>query len=424
VSKLRAVTRWPSRRVIYIAGLTRAFGASMTSVLVGLYLSALGYGTLAIGLVISCSLAGGALVTFLTSLFGDWFGRKRSLVAMALLVGLGGTVVALWPKPGVVVIAALAGAVATSPRGLASFDTLEQAMLAQAAPDWERTRHFAYWNFLQTMGAALGALAAGIPNLLQRGSGASLLAGYRLAFFLYGALGLSLAGIYSLLGSAIEASGEGTRHQLFPPLSSKRVIYGLSGLFAVDAFAGAMAVQSFLSYWFSLRYGFGAARLGVIFFAANLLSSLSFLLAARLARRFGLINTMVFTHLPSSFLFMAMALAPTGGWAMGFFLARQLLSQMDVPTRQSYLMAVVKPEERTAAAGFTMLSRTIANVPGPWVGAYLVQALGLASPIMLCGWLKVAYDLALYFAFRRTRPPEERRRKHVAKELAQGSGPK
>jgi len=235
-----------------------------------------------------------------------------------------------------------------------------------------------------------------------------LVSSYQVVFLFYGGLGVVLASVYSLLGSTVETGDTMPRRQLLPPVSSKRIIYGLSGLFALDSFAGAVTVQSFLSYWFSLRFGFAAARLGVIFFAANLLGSFSFLIAARLARRFGLINTMVFTHIPAGLLFVAMAFAPTGGWAMAFFLARQLLSRMDIPTRQSYLMAVIKPQERTAAAGFTMLARTVAKVPGPSVAAYLVQAAGLASPMVFCGSLKIAYDLALYFAFRRVRPPEER----------------
>ncbi|HEV7215612.1 MAG TPA: MFS transporter, partial [Chloroflexota bacterium] len=301
-------------------------------------------------------------------------------------------------------LAAIAGTISPSGKEVGPFLSLEQAILPQTAPDARRTGLFAAYNLVGSLSSALGALVAAVPPLL----GVSTVVGGRLLLWAYALAALLLLLLYTRLSPKAEvirpdraAPRRGGLHR------SRGIVARLAVLFAVDSFAGAFVVQSLIAYWFHLRYGVDIAALGAIFFGVNLCAALSFLAAAPLARRIGLLNTMVFTHLPSNVLLVLVALMPNAGLAIAVLLLRSLLSQLDVPTRQSYTMAVVAPEERAAAAGITSVARSAAAAAAPaFAGATLaVPALGL--PFLIAGSLKIVYDLAILAIFRNIRPPEE-----------------
>ena len=394
------------RRLIYGATAVRSFGYGFVPVVLGLYLDALGHSPLRVGLLLSTLLAGRALLTLVVSLTADRMGRKRTLIGLALLTAFGGVGYALWPIYGVMVVFALTGGISPSAKDRGAFTVLEQSILPQTGTSTERNWIFARYNFVGTVAAAVGALATGLTSVIQ-GWGFTEVESYRALSLLYAVVAVIVGVLFASLSSAIEPETPPIRTRLLPDIRSKGIIGGLAGLFALDAFGGGLLVQSFLSYWFHIRYGLSPVALGTIFFLSGLLTSASYLVAARLAGRIGLINTMVFTHLPSNVLLMLVPLAPTVWGAITLYLAREALSQMDVPTRQSYVISVVGPDERTSAAGATMLSRNAAQSISPPLGGYLTQIVGQASPFLLCGLLKVIYDISLYFSFRGINPPEE-----------------
>jgi len=396
------------RRWIFGAVAVRAFAYGFASVVLGLYLEALGYGALKIGVLLSLALAGGAALTLGVSLLGDRIGRRRILILMAVIAAAGGLLFAAAPSYLALLAVAATGAVSPSGKDRGAFTAVEQAMLPETAPESQRNWVFARYNAVGTVASALGALAAGTAELLQH-AGMSELASYRAMFVGYSGLGVLSIVMYANLSDRVEPVVRIAASPLRRASRSRGIILGLAGLFALDAFGGALVVQSFLSYWFHVKFGLSADLLGVLFFFSGLLASLSFLAAARLARRFGLLNTMVFTHLPSNILLALVPLAPVAWGAVALYLVRESLSQMDVPTRQSYTVAVVAPEERTAAAGITTLSRNVAQSVSPSLGGYLAQTVALSSPFFVGAAVKGVYDVALYVFFRRVRPPEERR---------------
>lgn len=383
----------------------RTFAYGFISVVLGLYLAAIGLAPAAIGLVFTAALAGGAVMTVLLTTVADRVGRRRVLVWGAALMALSGAVFALAGNPLLLVVAAVVGTISPSGKEVGPFLSVEQAAIPQLVRDERRTSVFALYNIVGSVAGALGALAAGLPDLL----GLAPLTGYRVLMWSYVATGLILLLLFARLSAGVEAarvvrSGPSPRLGLH---RSRGVVARLAALFAIDSFAGGFVVQGLVAYWFHLRYGLSTATLGAIFFGTNLLSALSFLAAVPIARRIGLLRTMVFTHLPSNVLLLLVPLMPNVQLAVVMLLARHLLSQLDVPTRQSYTMAIVDPDERAAAAGFTSVARNTAAAVAPaFAGATLtLPALGL--PFLVAGGLKIVYDLAIFGVFRNVRPPEE-----------------
>jgi MFS family permease len=311
-------------------------------------------------------------------------------------------------------LAAVIGTISPSGNEVGPFLSIEQAALPQTTRDHYRTAVFGWYGLVGSFSTALGALCGGgLAGALQQ-AGQSPLTSYRAVVIGYALLGFLLGFLFTRLSPAIEATHL-LQHAAHPVKSrfglhrSRNVVLRLSALFMLDAFAGGLVVQSLIAYWFHLRFGVEAEVLGAIFFGANLFAGLSALAAARLAAKFGLINTMVWTHVPSNLLLMGVPLMPSLPLAIGVLLARFSISQMDVPTRQSYTMAVVAPDERSAAAGFTSVARTAASAVSPLITGALLHASLLSLPFFLAGGLKIVYDLTLYRSFRALKPPEESR---------------
>ena len=405
----------------------RSLAYGLLAVLLGVALADEGFSPVAIGVLITVSLLGDMVGTYVIGLFADTWGRRRTLALLALLMTATGVIFGLVTSYPVLLLAAFFGTLGTSASETAPFLPIDQAMISQITEPERRTALFARYNLAASLGAALGALAAGSPDLLTR-TGLPVTSGIRLLFGAYAALGLVVAGLSLRLSSSVEASArpplqaQRLRQRLVPPLHRSRgIVWRLTALFSVDALAGGLVVQSLAALYFHLRFGAPLATLAALFFGANLLSALSFLAAVPLARRFGLLNTMVFTHLPSNVLLALVAFAPTFPIAAVLQLARQLLSQMDVPTRQAYTMSLVDPEERTAAASVTSLARSLGSATSPVFSGLLLQGplLVLGLPFILAGTLKAAYDLTLWSVFRRVHLPEEDHRERQRADHAQ-----
>ncbi|MFN8637650.1 MAG: MFS transporter, partial [Chloroflexota bacterium] len=393
------------------------------SVILGLYLASLGYDTAAIGAIFTAVLVGDAAITILLTQVADRLGRRRVLLVGSGLMVLAGVAFAATDNLVVLTVAGIVGVLSPSGREVGPFSSLEQAILPQTSSDAQRTQVFATYNLVGTFAGAVGALAVGLPALF----GLEPTAAHRVLLWAYAATGALLAVAFSRLSAAVEAGGgshagvtEGVLAGAPSPAAAKRPRFGLhrsrgvalklAGLGALDSFGQGFVVQGLLAYWFHLRFGADVEALGTIFFGANLFSAVSFLAAAPLARRFGLLNTMVFTHLPSNFLLMLVPLMPNLELAVVVLLARQLLSQLDVPTRQSYTMAVVEPDERAAAAGVSAVARGTATAIAPVFSGAMLANPALGVPFLIAGSLKAVYDVALFFVFRKVRPPEERER--------------
>jgi len=382
----------------------RSLAYGFLSVILGLYLDAIGLSTTAIGWVFTAALAGGAVMTMIITAIADSFGRKILLIVGALLMALAGWVFAVSDNPILLTIAAIFGTISPSGKEVGPFLSLEQAILPQTTSDEQRTAVFSAYNLVGSFAGALGALAVSLPSFFSFTG----VAGYRFLIWGYILSAVLLALLFALLSPAVEAKKKTTSATRNVGLAKSRsIVAKLAGLFALDAFAGAFIVQSIVAYWFFLRYQTNLSALGGIFFGTNILAALSFLAAPAIARRIGLLNTMVFTHLPSNFLILLVPLMPTVEWAVAVLLLRNLLSQMDVPTRQSYTMAVVDADERAAAAGVLSVARNAGAAVAPlFTGAILaVPALGL--PFLLAGGIKVIYDLWIFAVFRHVKPPEE-----------------
>lgn len=382
----------------------RSFAYGFLSVLLGLYLAALGMSHAAIGWIFTAALAGGAVMTIMITAVADSYGRKALLIIGALLMAVAGGVFAVSDQPILLAIAAIVGTISPSGKEVGPFLSIEQAILPQTTTDRHRTAIFSAYNLIGSFAGAVGALAVGLPSLISL----TPVAGYRFLIWGYVGLAILLAILFALLSPKVEAAtrSESTARQVGLQ-KSRAMVAKLAGLFALDAFAGGFIVQSIVAYWFYLRFETNLNALGAIFFGTNLLAALSFLAAPALARRFGLLNTMVFTHLPSNFLLLLVPLMPNVELAVGMLLVRHLLSQMDVPTRQSYTMAVVDPDERAAAAGFLSVARNTGAAVAPLFTGVILAAPTLGLPFLLAGGLKIIYDLWIFAVFRHLKPPEE-----------------
>jgi len=387
------------------------FGYGLLGVVLVLHLAAAGFGEARIGLLLALTLFGDVAISLWLSTHADRWGRKRTLVTGALLMAFGGAGMAATRDFFLLTLAATIGVISPSGNEVGPFLAVEQAGLAQEIADRERTRVFAWYNLAGYLATAVGALAAGALSHALEHRGWSAASAYRALFWVYAAIGLALGALALRLSPAIEAPP--ARAPLSGPVllglhESRSVVSRLSVLFALDSFGGGFILQSFVAWWLYHRFGSGEATLGTIFFGTNLLSGFSGLAAVPLAKRFGLINTMVWTHLPSNVLLILVPLMPTFPLAVTALLARHLLSQMDVPTRQSYVNAIVPAHERSAANGVTATAKQLGTALGPLVAGPVFGAAALTGlPFFVCGGIKIVYDLLLWRAFRKHKPPEE-----------------
>ncbi len=400
-------------RNIYGAALLRSTGVGLTGVLLGVYLSRAGFSASRIGVVITAGLAGLALATATVSLFADRLGRRRVLVGISILASLGGLGLAVTAQfPGLLALAflGLVNGMGTD-RGPAF--ALDQALIPQTTSADRRTWALSWHSLIMDIGHALGAFMAAVPLLMSRWLGLDMLVSYRVTFIVYALVNVASATAYGALTVEIEAPTQVAHKPQKARLSpqSRTVITRMAALFGMDSLGGGFLTDALLAYWFFHRFGLTESSLGVLFGVGNILNSFSYLVAARLAERIGLLKTMVFTHIPSSLLLMAVPLASSSRAAILFYLAWESLVEMDVPTRQSYIMAVVEPSERTFASGITNLARNVTRSISPSFAGLLMQKVALAMPLFLGGTIKIAYDVLLYSAFRRLKPPEERKTK-------------
>ena len=394
-------------RLILGARAIRTFAYGFQSVLLGLYLRQAGFAAWQVGAVLTATLLGSAVLTALFAGTADRYGRRRMLQLSALFMAASGAAFAFSTSYALLILASLTGTVGATSGEVGPFLSLEQAILPQTVAAEHRTRLFSVYNTLGALAGSLGALAAGTPALLQRWLAMDAAGAFRTMFLAYAACAVVTLGVFRRLSDRVEVAADAAPHAGLQ--RSRRVVFTLAGLFSLDSLAGGFVVQSLIAFYFNLRWGAGPELLGPIFLGVGLLQAASFLAAARVAERIGLVNTMVFTHLPSNVLLMALPFAPTLPWAIVLLLARHALSQMDVPTRQSYIVAVVDPEERVAAAGVTNIARNVAQAVTPVIAGTAMQAVGLGVPFLLGGGLKIVYDLLLFAMFRTVRPPEEQR---------------
>jgi MFS family permease len=391
------------RRLFWVRGL-RAFGDGFVSLLLPLYLIELGLGPFEVGAITAGTLLGSGLLTLVIGLCAHRFRLRTLLLCATLLMAATGAgfaaVTSFWP----LLVIAVVGTLNPSSGDVSVFLPLEQAALAHLASDHDRTPLFGRYSLIGSLVAALGALSAGLPGLMVDATDVPLRFALQLMFALYGVIGLVAAAIYRKLPTDFAASAQAPTA---PLAKSKRIVYLLAALFSLDAFGGGFAVQSMLALWLFEKFQLSVGLAATIFFWTGVLTAFSYLLAVRFAKRFGLINTMVFTHLPASVLLMAIPLMPDLSWVIVLLLVRSVLSQMDVPTRSSYVMAVVLPSERAAAASITSVPRSLASSISPLAAGYLLQLSTFGWPLLIGGLLKTIYDLLLLATFRAVRPPEE-----------------
>jgi len=392
------------RNIIYLAAFTRALTTGFVGVALGLYLAKSGYSAATVGAVISAGLAGAAAAAVTATLFADRWGRKRFLVGTALVGAIGTSAFVLTTNPILLVPTAFVAMLNGMGRDRGAALILEQAALPSTTDDAGRTRVLAWYTMLQDVGHGLGALLAGVPTVAGD-NGTTGTDGYRFALVICAAITLATAGLYLRLRFETEQDITVQKKRL--STSSRRILIKISALFSIDSVAGGFLTTSLLSYFFFARFDASEVAIGVLFFIARLMNALSHLGAAWLASRIGLVNTMVFTHIPSSLFLVTVAFAPNFPVAALLFILREGLVEMDVPTRQSYVLAVVEPRERTIASGVTNLVRLAAWAIAPAIAGLMMQPSSLYLPLVIGASMKISYDLMLWKAFRAIKPPEE-----------------
>lgn len=387
----------------------RSLAYGLLSIVLGLYLEEAGYSPFSTGVVLTLTLVGSALLTAVMAGYADCLGRRRVLILSAILMAAGGLAFALSRNIWLLILAALSGTLSATSGEVGPFETVEQAILPQTTTPERRNRVFGWYHTLGAVAVSIGSLAAGIPSWLHSALSVDVLTGHRIMFGCYAGLAAASLLCFSALSASVELQMErSTEEKSWLNLRrSRSTVMKLSALFGLDAMGGGFVVQSMLAYWFALRFEVGGEVLGPVFLGVNFMKAVSYPLAVRLADRFGLINTMVFSHLPSNVLLAFIPLMPNLKLAIILLLARHLLAQMDVPARSSYVVAIVDPDERTAATGITTLVRTVTQSLGPVLAGLAVQTMTMGAPFFLGGGLKIVYDIALYFNFRTIRPPEE-----------------
>jgi len=392
------------RAILNTTAFLRALTTGFVGVTLGLYLARAGFAAGTIGVIVSAGLAGAALAALLATAFADRVGRRRFLAGTALVGALGTLAFVFSASPLALGITAFVAMLNGMGRDRGAALILEQAALPATTSDAGRTRAFAVYTMLQDVGHGLGALLAGLPAAL-RPEAATGTGGYRAALLICAGLSLATGLLYLRLRAGVEPGAAAARHPLSP--RSRRLLLRLSALFGIDSLAGGFLTTSLLSYFFFARFGAAELAIGALFFAARLMNAASHLAAAWLAARIGLVNTMVFTHIPSSVLLMTVAFAPSFPVAAALFLLREGLVEMDVPTRSSYVLAVVEPGERTLASGVTNLVRLGGWAAAPVLAGSLMEPDSLYLPLVIGAGMKIAYDILLWTAFRGIKPPEE-----------------
>ncbi|HLZ06890.1 MAG TPA: MFS transporter [Bradyrhizobium sp.] len=398
----KPATGMPLVALLYLARGLRGFGDGFAIIVLPAYMTALGYDAAAVGIVATASLLGTAVLT----LGVGWIAPRHDLRAL-LIFGAGLMAATGLAFPNVehialITLVAFIGTVNPSAGDLGVLVPLEHAVLARSATDARRTQVFARYSLIGALSTAAGSLATSVPDVLVA-HGTTRLAAFRLMFYAYAALGAAGALLYRNVPHAV---GE-TKAPVAPLGPSRNTVYKLAALFSIDAFAGGFVAQSLLVLWLFERFDLSLSAAGLFFFWSSTLAAFSYPVAAWIAKRAGLVNTMVFTHIPSSLFLILAAFAPNLYLALGLLLLRAALSQMDVPTRTSYVMAVVTPAERPAAASVTAVPRSLASSISPAISGVLLTTAFSGLPLVVCGTLKIAYDLALLFSFRHVRPPEE-----------------
>ena len=414
---MNLILNWLTRdgKLLLAARIMRTFGYGFLSIIIAIYLRLLGFDNIQIGLLLGSALVNSVIFTLFASFYADRIGRRRLLIIYASLMSVSGLIFTITDNYFLLILAAFIGTMNVTGSETGAFLTIEQATLPQTIRNKQMMNTaFALYNMVGTFSMSAGILLSGLPSLLQEQIyGLSQIESIKGLFILYTLLGLFVIIIYIMLSRDIEVKQEAKRtiKQTLSP-RSKQIVAKLSTLFAVDSFAGGFVIQSVMSLWFFTRFGADLAALSYIFSAANVITALSYIAAAKIADRIGLVNTMVFTHLPSNILLILVAFAPSLQLAVILYLIRMTMSQMDVPTRQSYIVAIVSEDERTAASGLTNVSRNIAQTISPSLFGYIFQSsLSLAAPFVLGGVIKIIYDLALYFNFRNIKPNDELYRK-------------
>lgn len=401
-------------RFLFAARLARMFAYGFLSVVLVLYLAQAGLNEMQVGLLLTLTLIGDTIISLWITTNADRIGRRRMLIVGAALMIFAGVLFALTRNFVFLLITATLGVISPSGYEVGPFLAIEQAALSQIVSDGQRTQVFAWYNLVGSFATALGSLSGGALVQALQDSGVTPLGSYRAVVIGYAVIGLMLGLVFSRLSSAVEvpsdlahsSSAFKTRLGLH---RSRGVVFKLSALFSLDAFAGGFVLQSILAYWFHVRFNVQPALLGSIFFGANILAGISALTATWVASKIGLIRTMVFTHIPSNILLILVPLMPNLPLAITVLLLRFSISQMDVPTRQSYTMAVVAPEERSSAAGISGIARTTgASLSPVFTGPLLASPAFIAMPFFLSGGIKILYDLILYRSFKAIKPPEEK----------------
>jgi MFS family permease len=414
-------------KLLLAAKIVRTFAYGFLSVILAIYLKLIGFDDLLIGLILTTTLVNSVIFTLIASFYADILGRRKFLSIYAALMSVSGLIFAISENYVVLVIAAFIGTINITGTETGAFLTIEQAIIPQTLNNIrKRNTLFAIYNMAGTFAMSAGVLLSGLPAVLQQQLQyfdvvLSQIDSIKLLFVLYSLLGVVLVGIYQSLSCKIEVQKKDkdkdkgdsnllTKKSFLSP-QSKGIVLRLSGLFAVDSFAGGFVIQGIVSFWFFTRFGVDLTTLSYIFSVAGILTAFSYMAAAKIADKIGLINTMVFTHIPANILIIGVAFAPTLPVAVILYLLRMALSQMDVPTRQSYIVAVVKEDERTSAAGITNISRNVTQAISPSLVGVLIQSLSLSAPFVIGGALKVAYDIALFLNFRNVKPSEEQGQK-------------
>ena len=404
---------WLSRdgKLLLSARILRTFGYGFLSVVIAIYLRFLGFDDVQIGLLLGSTLVNSVIFTIFASFYADRIGRRNVLVIYASLMCISGLIFTFTDNYFLLVLAAFIGTINVTGSETGAFLTIEQAILPQTIRDKKKMNTiFALYNMVGTFAMSAGIILSGLPSLLQEQYFAmNHVDSFKILFMMYSILGLVVMIIYLMISKDIEIKpnlNKSVRQTLSP--RSKKIVGKLSALFAVDSFAGGFVIQSVVSLWFFTRFGADLTILSYVFSAAGILTAFSYIVAAKIADRIGLVNTMVFTHIPSNILLILVAFAPTMQLAIILYLVRMGLSQMDVPTRQSYIVSIVNEDERIAASGLTNVSRNIAQTVSPSIIGYIFQSfLALSGPFVLGGLIKIVYDLALYLNFRNIKSRDE-----------------
>jgi len=404
---------WVSRdgKIILSARIIRTFSYGFLSVILAIYLKLIGFNEILIGVVLTATLVNSVIFNLISSAYADRIGRRKFLILYAILMVISAAVFFLTSNYVALIIAALIGTINVTGSEVGAFLSLEQAILPQTVSDTKkRTSIFAIYNMVGTFAMAGGLLLSGFPHIFLQQFGLDQIHAIKILFIAYAACALGTLVIYLLLSPKIEMQSKNKKiNSVFRNISpkSRSIITKMSSLFAVDSFAGGFVIQSIVSFWFYTKFGVDLPVLSYIFTISGVLTALSYLFATKIASKIGLVNTMVYTHIPSNIFLILVAFAPSLPLAIGLYLARMSLSQMDVPTRQSYLMAVVNENERIAAAGITNTSRNIAQAVSPSLAGVIISSLALSAPFIIGGVLKIVYDIGILLNFRRIKPPEE-----------------